>query len=89
MGHRTPIRVPVRPLPSQTRGETGTGQRAETGTGQRGETGTGQRGETGTTDPAALSPGDRPRYLAILMIRSMPSRVWSRPSWVCMKHTST
>lgn len=29
------------------------------------------------------------RYLVILMIRSMPNNAWSRPSCVCMKHTST
>ena len=29
------------------------------------------------------------RYLVILMIRSMPRRVWGRLSWVSMKHTCT
>ena len=36
-------------------------------------------------------PGRVPRwlYFVILMIRSIPSRVWSRPSWVSMKHACT
>jgi hypothetical protein len=31
----------------------------------------------------------RPSYFTILMIRSMPSMEWLRPSWVSMKQTST
>jgi hypothetical protein len=31
----------------------------------------------------------RVSYLAMWMTRSMPRRVWSRPSWVSMKQAST
>ena len=37
----------------------------------------------------ARDGGLRGGYLTILMIRSMPSTEWLRPSWVSMKHTST